>query len=340
MKVSTINLFAWVGSLAITGTLGAYVYDSYGELQEPAPYAAKEDEVGRKRAADALGAARKIRPAKEWRIGYEDKVVPNYVGHDWVGKPEVKQPDQPVITTPVEKPRVEVADLLFPSYFQVDTTDPGGSMVLVQYLGELATYGTAELRVADTLPEPHAGITVVAINTDSIEFSFAEEGRENETYNPNYLGEDFIYIVKEGEEVREQRLEKIIGEAGEIPDTRPKTTSSPAPNVFLVGTDDAAYLNQNYETILSQEVRTRTRRGPNGERAGIEVMEVAQGSFAQRHGVPRGDVVISINGHPVNSRQEAIQWAKDNGENIQVFEVVVERLGRLQTLTYRKPDRQ
>ena len=340
MKVSSINLITWLGSLAVTGTLGAYVYDSYNDLQEPAPYADKKDEAGRKKASEALSMGRRTRPVKEWRHNYEKSVVPNFVSLDWVGKPVVVERPEPVDDKPVEKPRVEIANLLFPYYFQVDTKDPGGSMVIVQYLGDLATHGAAELRVADTLPAPHSGIAVVAINTDSIEFSFSEEGRENEVYNPNQLGEDFIYIVKEGEEVRAQRLENLIGEPGEAVDNRPKATTSPAPGVYLVGVDDVAYLNQNYETILSQEVRTRTRRGPNGERAGIEVMEVAQGSFAQRHGVVRGDVVISINGHPVNSRQEAIQWAKDNGENIQVFDVVVERLGRLETLTYRKPDRE
>ncbi|MEZ5974077.1 MAG: PDZ domain-containing protein [Planctomycetota bacterium] len=76
------------------------------------------------------------------------------------------------------------------------------------------------------------------------------------------------------------------------------------------------------------------------ERAGIEVMEVRAGSIAARHGAQSGDVIISINGYPVNSQQEAIQWAKDNGDNYEVFTVVVERLGRLETLTYRKPAQQ
>ena len=336
MKVSSINLFSWIASLAITGTLGAYVYDSYGELQEPAPYASKKDQVGRKKASDALSVGRKTRPKEEFRLSYDDKVVPNFVTFDWTGKPEVKpvEVDQPVV--PQEAPRVEVADLLFPIYFQVDTGDAGGSRVLVQYLGELAQHGYAELRVGDTLPAPHEGIAVVAIQMDSIEFSFSEEGRDNEIFNPNYLPPSVIFVVPTGQEAIQAKIDKIIPTGQEI-DSRPKTTSSPVPNLYLVGTDDAAYLNQNYETILSKEVRTRTRIDKNGKRAGIEVMEVAQGSFAQRHGVVSGDVVISINGHPVNSRQEAIQWAKDNGEGIELFEVVVERLGRLQTLTYRRP---
>ncbi|HPF15526.1 MAG TPA: PDZ domain-containing protein, partial [Planctomycetota bacterium] len=330
-----------LAQLAITAGLGFYVYQSYGQLREPVPYASEADAAGQARAKEALTSARTAPVQREVGVVYDKDVVPTWVSLNWTGKQEVIKDNGPAKPPEVVKKQIKIEELLQVIYFQVDTGDAGGSRVLVRYVGELASYGSAELRVADTLPAPHQGIAVVAITTDSVEFSFSEEGRANEVYTPGLLGEDVIFVVPQGEEAREQQWEKVIREAGVASvDTRPKETSMVAPGVYVIGTDDEQYLNDNFQSIMANDVRTQTRRGPNGERAGIEVMEVRQGSFAQRHGVNRGDVVISINGYPVNSEQEAIQWAKDNGDGISVFTVVVERLGRIETLTYRKPDNQ
>ena len=340
MKASSVNLISWTASLAITAGLGFYVYTTYGQLQTPPRYTHDGDTEGRDRAKKLLRDARTVPVEEDVRIGYANQVLPTYVGFNWTGVEE-KKPDKPIdVPQVVEKKIVKIEELLDVIYFQVDTGDAGGSRVLVKYKGDLQAFETAELRVADVLPQPHDGIAVVAITTDSMEFSFTEEGRENEVFRPGILDDSVIFRIPEGEEAREQIFEKIINGIGEVTDLRPKSTNEIAKGVYVIGTEDSAYLAENYQSILSKDVRTRNRIGPDGKRAGVEILEVAQGSFAQRHGVARGDVVISINGYPVNSEQEAIQWAKDNGEGIAVFEVVMERLGRLETLTYRNPDKQ
>ena len=47
--------------------------------------------------------------------------------------------------------------------------------------------------------------------------------------------------------------------------------------------------------------------------------------------------VPTINGHPVNSQQEAISFAKNNSERYSVWEVEVLRLGRIETIVYHSP---
>ena len=80
-------------------------------------------------------------------------------------------------------------------------------------------------------------------------------------------------------------------------------------------------------------MKTKTRF-VDGKRSGVELTEVREGSIASRHGAQSGDVVISINGTPVNSQQEAIAFAKNNSERYSVWEVEVLRLGRIETIIY------
>ena len=114
----------------------------------------------------------------------------------------------------------------------------------------------------------------------------------------------------------------------------PTETQLLANNNYRLGTDDVDYFNQNYADILTNDVRTSTYYDENGKRAGIEITQVKNGSIAARHGAQDGDVIISINGHKVSSQQEAIQFVKKNQDKYSVWEVVVMRLGKQETLVY------
>lgn len=336
MSVSTINIFAWTASLALTGGLGAYGYKNIKYLETDKPYS-KADTEGNARAKEALSAGKGAKIEKSWSINYQKQVVPNFVDHNWTGKLVVVEEREPEKKGPVVIPDVKIEDILQVIYFQVDTGDAGGSRVLVRYIGALATNGTAELRVADTLPSPHDGIAVVGITAESVEFSFSKEGRDNETFLPGMLDSGLIYVIPEDGEALVAEWEKVVGE--KVANSNwPKATEELTPNAFRVGSDDAKEFADNYQTILTNDLRTRTRRDKNGNPAGIELTSVREGSIAQRHGLAARDVIISVNGHPVNSEQEAMQWAKANQDNYTVWNVVVERLGRTETLIYRSPD--
>ena len=69
------------------------------------------------------------------------------------------------------------------------------------------------------------------------------------------------------------------------------------------------------------------------------MLDVKPGSVASSHGLSNGDVVKSINGHPVTSKQEAITFVKNNKDVYDKWEVVVESKGRLKTLVYYSPNK-
>jgi C-terminal processing protease CtpA/Prc len=64
---------------------------------------------------------------------------------------------------------------------------------------------------------------------------------------------------------------------------------------------------------------------------------VAVGSIAERHGAQEGDVIKSINGHPVTSVQEAITFAKNHANEYTVWKIVVENKGKSRTVIYESP---
>ena len=72
--------------------------------------------------------------------------------------------------------------------------------------------------------------------------------------------------------------------------------------------------------------------------AGIKVDRIAPGSIAASYGVQQGDILKSINGNPVNTKEQAIDWVKGN-PNLPEYVVVFERLGKEFTKTYRPPPR-
>ena len=77
-----------------------------------------------------------------------------------------------------------------------------------------------------------------------------------------------------------------------------------------------------------------------GKFDGIEIQSVQAGGIAARHGAKEGDIIKSINGHPVTSSSEAITFVKNNQESTSTWIVVVENKGRERTVTYESPPQQ
>ena len=48
---------------------------------------------------------------------------------------------------------------------------------------------------------------------------------------------------------------------------------------------------------------------------GIEVLDLVPGSHAERAGIKRGDQLLSVNGHEVNSMGDYIDAIKDRGNS-------------------------
>ncbi|MDE0897356.1 MAG: PDZ domain-containing protein, partial [Planctomycetota bacterium] len=71
---------------------------------------------------------------------------------------------------------------------------------------------------------------------------------------------------------------------------------------------------------------------------GIEITKVPAGSMAAKHGAKEGDIIKSVNGHPVTTTQEAIKYAQNNAEKYTTWEILVENQGVERTVYYEVPE--
>ena len=98
--------------------------------------------------------------------------------------------------------------------------------------------------------------------------------------------------------------------------------------------EEVDWLGRHGEEVANQVALQPEKDPETGRPAGVRVTKVEQNSWAQKRGLLPGDVVKSINGNPVNSRQDAISYLKGPGKDLNRYVVVIERKGRLITLTY------
>lgn len=239
-------------------------------------------------------------------------------------------------------PVTPVEELLRVIFIRYDGRTPEDSLAFVKYIDpQLAAAPTAETQLfpGDHLADPHAHIRVEAIRPGVVVFAFDDEEREHEELLPARYGESASYITKvaEGGEAVLPATVSYIGDHQEEV-WRPARTTAVGSKDFVLGAEDLAHIGENWQEILSREVRTRRHRDPlTGKYDGLEISSIAPGSVASRHGVQTGDILKSINGHPVSSKPEAISFVKNNDDVYDTWEVVVERLGRDVTMTYEEP---
>jgi type II secretory pathway component PulC len=333
MKVSSINLLCWLTSASLTFGLAAYCYDFLQRRED------LEKPYDKAYVGQVLNET--IAPPEEVKEGvdYRGQVVPIFHNMNWTGKPDPKViPKGPETTQPLAVQHKPVSDLLSIIYVQVDTDDPGASKILVLYKGELASQGDAELRVGSTLPKPHDYAAVHQIRADRIEFTFTgDDGRENESIGTDAVDEEvLIHVVADGQVITPNL--RAVPQARERVVQNPAKTQLIAANTWQLGTEDVSDFAENYQRILTHDVRTKTHYDENGRRDGVEITEVRDDSIVARHGVKSGDVFISINGHPVTSEQEAIKFVKNNADKYTVWEVVMISRGRRVTKVFRNPE--
>jgi PDZ domain-containing protein len=98
--------------------------------------------------------------------------------------------------------------------------------------------------------------------------------------------------------------------------------------------EEADWWERHGEQAAAQVALQPETDPETGRPAGVRVLKMEQGSILGARGLQQGDRIISINGTPVNSRQEAIAFVKGPGKGAARYIGVVERKGKLITLTY------
>ena len=259
-------------------------------------------------------------------------------GLNWTGKEAPvelpKGPDKPLV--PVRKPIKDILSILL---IQIDTDDPSESRIFVRLVTPPPPPRTPEMTLStgDKLPSPNEYIEVGKIGVEGVEFVY-DDG-EIEKLNPAGLGGAPLVVGLDESGVRYPLESGGI----EIPKVegnpfRPTETTLFRQNHYVLGTEDTAYLAENYPAVLTNDLRYKTHVDPNtGRRDGIEIQTVRPGSIAERHGAQPGDILKSINGHPVSSDQEAMSFVRNNQDKYTSWEVEILRLGRTVTLTFQNP---
>ena len=289
-----------------------------------------------------------VKGGTDTKVAYED-VKGAMINLKWTAPRPPKVPDRAQQAAPPKPVAMTVDKLVKVIGYSVDADDLAASKAILKYLPEARVpppptqpgngmpprEGILK-RVGQRLDAPIGHIRVVSIGPAGVEFGFDDENRATETLLPaDYdLSERLTYVDADALVSRPDAIA--------IPEQRnyraPTQTVQIGKNDYRLGAEDVALIGENYASILSEEVLTRRHRNPNtGRYDGIELTQVAEGSVASRHGARAGDVIKSINGHPVTSKQEALSFVKNNQDMYDKWQVVVSNLGQERTVTFYPP---
>ena len=264
---------------------------------------------------------------------------------DWTGKPPPERPEivetGPEVVAPT---RESVSSLLKIRGIRYHGDAPADSEVIFKYLSTAQVTepgnsdGTFLKRPGDVLDGRLNQIKIEAIYPGGVEFAFLNEpGREHEYVEkaPYDLSGHFV-VVADGQQPVSRPGNFDITKRPELPP--PGRTQPISPTKFRIGTDDALELNDRYPEILTSEVSIDRHRDPVTKAYdGIAVKGVKSDSIAARHGVQDGDVIKSINGTPVTSKEEAINFVKRNKDKYTEWVVEIWNKGQTRTITYYPP---
>ena len=237
------------------------------------------------------------------------------------------------------QPVIPVDDLLDVVGIFAASDDPAGSSCLIRMVDSPTPENSdVWLSIGDDLPEPHSNIAVLSIEPEQVTFAFEDEEREPESIQPHAREKSGLIAKADENGVVAPTRPTLVGSASAAADSQATLRTVKRKGQYYIGTEDAQTFANDFDQILARDVSSETYYDKDGKRAGIKLTRVASDSIAAQHGAQTGDVIKSINGHPVNSQQEAIAWAKKNSDKYKIWQVEVENLGRTRIEVFHSPD--
>lgn len=340
MHTSQLKLLTWTSAGVLGAALAGYVVWFGMRLPE------LRSGVSEERLLEVLQDIDVVEKKTEEVLPYSS-VAAAIIDLNWTGKPA---PAQEVVETEqqqVETPRDELQKLVTVMMVSFDAEAPLESRCLLRYTPAARVTSPAPVApggspgwvksVGDRLEAPLAHVRVEAVHPDGVEFAYDDESRANEIVRPAEIPLKGIARLNDESELAQRRNPIEIQRRG-FDGPTPARTELIGEGIYRIGIEDAREFEQNYADILAREVSWQPHRDSRGRPDGIQITQVQSTSVAYSHGVSTGDVIKSINGHPVTSPQEAIAFVKNNKDNYSKWEVEVESKGRLKTLVYYSPD--
>jgi hypothetical protein len=252
----------------------------------------------------------------------------------------VKQPDKPVAVIPVEPPKPTkkpIGEVLRVKAVTYAPDDKG--RVVVEYKDDSATAlaHTEQLilQVGAKLVQPYDAEPFVGslktIKSNAAVFLWCGEEIEiHPTLRTEMPRDAKPTKDKPGGKTLSDQDEKDLGQHKDA-----KETIALGNERYLVGSDDRDSMNKNGDKFL-EDVTIKSRPGadkrPEVVLGGIR----PKSTLATNYGVQNDDVVVSINGNAVQSKNQAIQWAREN-PSLPRYDVVIRRKGKEITKTFLVP---
>ena len=336
MNIHTLKGLTWLAAFAVGGTLGWEVTDFLRNKPLLEVFVSQEEQLKVLRGFET--------PAEPRRNLVDYGHVRNtFLDMPWTGEPAPEVVVGPPPEGPLEKPKTPIASLLEVLYVQVHTTDPAESLAFVKYTDvKLTAFNRRSrdriLRVGDRLFAPYDHVQVDALTPEGVRFVFDDEERAPEVVAEEPYPSDRGRLVFVDHAVLPSGTSRIWNNPNP-PSYRPGQTVRTGRNEFLIGTETAAEVDRDYALILSRDLQYRTARDPRtGSVVGIQITKVAPGSIPAQHGVTSGEIVKSINGHPVTSVNDAVAYVKGEAGTTNTWIVVFEKQGKEFTRIYKSPE--
>lgn len=334
MNTAQLKIISWSAALLFGAGLAAYVGDYLVHR------AVLEKRVAREEIQGKLSKVPNVEKKAEDIVSYE-RVNEVLYKLNWTAKAAAKPPP-PTAPVEVAKPGTEpVSALLKVLLVKADASDDSGSRAVIKYQPAARVTlkdPTVVKHVGDKLDAPCDWITVAAILPSGVRFKFADSKRGEELVVPNEfehrLDMETLAALGPGAPLRPT---EITFKRGPNYDKDPEHTVRLDDDSFAIGTADMDDWDENYEQHIAEIEFDRHRDPTTGKYDGIKLSSVPAGSVAAAYGAKEGDVIKSINGHPVNSTQEAISYVKNNKDKYDVWEVEVETKGKTHVVTYKVP---
>ena len=337
MSVTRLREIIWLVSCLLTAGLGWYVYGIVVVFNGAEPmYQKSEVERVLMDVADVSGPSRTLVDAR--------LIEKTFFDFDWSGRPPVDVVEVPLVEPESAGPNYTPIEEILSVYFmQEDFAHPERSRAFVFYKSDSGVTGEAAelgevLHPGDSLQTPHENVSVRSITIEEgMVFEFDDEERPVESLRTEEFDTQLVIPRVDPDSAQRPGVIAIPqGRRGVA--WRPTQTTQIGSDTYQIGSQDSADLAENYAHYLANEVRHRRHRDPQtGKFDGIEIQSVTSGSIAARHGAAEGDVIKSINGHPVTSVSEAITFVKNHEDEYSMWEVVISNRGVDRTVTYYSP---
>ncbi len=322
----------WLATLGVAGGAGSMLWTIVKNFRD-GHYKSKSSSDFNAIIEAAVGSIPKDQVGVTPKADYAHLWTTPYNGY-------VKKPDKPVETAPpppAEPTKKPIGDVL--SVKAVTYAPDDGGRVVVEYKDD-KDKGNAHtdqiiLKVAGKLVQPY----------DVAPFNASLKTIKANSAVFNWCGEEIEVHPTRKEEASRGSAPTAKGAKGTTPSDEnlklieqhkdAKETINLGGEKYLIGSDDRDSINKNGDKFL-EDITIKTRQGADKKPEVVLGGIRPKSTLATNYGLQNDDVVVSINGNPVASKNQAIQWARDN-PNLPQYDVVIRRKGKDITKTYLVP---